>query len=321
VNTRRLDPRSLGEGAYKPSSVRSYEASLEKHVYPDLGARKLASVMFPDLQDFVDRLAADGLDGSTIRNTVNPLRVIYRRARYQIPVNPTTGLEIVAAGNKPRRIVAPDVGAKMVAAVPLEERALRATAFMAGLRNGELQGQRIEDIELFEQGRWGLIHVRAGWDRVEGVQAPKSAAGVRTVPVCEHLYEILDEHLMRLDWDAGLAFGRSASVPYFYSSARDRAQTAYERGGLEPNDLQLHECRHSFSSWLAAAGVPRERRDRYLGHVDNSMDARYTHQLDHQYLEDAAALSGYLRRADTPSRLTGARAGAQAPETPSLSEN
>jgi integrase len=100
--------------AYKPSSVRSYEASLEKHVYPDLGARKLASVMFPDLQDFVDRLAADGLDGSTIRNTVNPLRVIYRRARYQIPVNPTTGLEIVAAGNKPRRIVAPDVGAKMV---------------------------------------------------------------------------------------------------------------------------------------------------------------------------------------------------------------
>jgi integrase len=126
---------------------------------------------------------------------------------------------------------------------------------------------------------------------------------------------------MRLDWDAGLAFGRSASVPYSYSSARDRAQTAYERGGLEPNDLQLHECRHSFSSWLAAAGVPRERRDRYLGHVDNSMDARYTHQLDHQYLEDAAALSGYLRRADTPSRLTGARAGAQAPETPSLSEN
>jgi hypothetical protein len=130
--------------------------------------------MFPDLQDFVDRLAADGLDGSTIRNTVNPLRVIYRRARYQIPVNPTTGLEIVAAGNKPRRIVAPDVGAKMVAAVPLEERALRATAFMAGLRNGELQGQRIEDIELFEQGRWGLIHVRAGWDRVEGARSRRS---------------------------------------------------------------------------------------------------------------------------------------------------
>jgi site-specific recombinase XerC len=160
--------------AYKPSSVRSYEASLEKHVYPDLGARKLASVMFPDLQDFVDRLAADGLDGSTIRNTVNPLRVIYRRARYQIPVNPTTGLEIVAAGNKPRRIVAPDVGAKMVAAVPLEERALRATAFMAGLRNGELQGQRIEDIELFEQGRWGLIDVRGAGTASRGRRLPRA---------------------------------------------------------------------------------------------------------------------------------------------------
>lgn len=130
--------------------------------------------MFPDLQDFVDRLAADGLDGSTIRNTVNPLRVIYRRARYQIPVNPTTGLEIVAAGNKPRRFVAPDVGAKMVAAVPLEERALRATAFMAGLRNGELQGQRIEDIELFEQGRWGLIDVRGAGTASRGRRLPRA---------------------------------------------------------------------------------------------------------------------------------------------------
>jgi integrase len=91
---------------------------------------------------------------------------------------------------------------------------------------------------------------------------------------------------------------------------------------LEPHDLQLHECRHSFSSWLAAAGIPRERRDRYLGHVDLSMDARYTHQLDHQYLEDAVALGDYLRRADTPSRIgTGARTGAQAVERASLSEN
>jgi Phage integrase, N-terminal SAM-like domain len=114
--------------AYKASTRRSYEASLERHVYPAFGARKLSSVTYPELQDWCDDLAADGLDGSTIRNTVNPLRVMFRRARYSIPVNPTTGLEIVAAGNKQRRIVTPEVGAKMIAALPLEERALRATA-------------------------------------------------------------------------------------------------------------------------------------------------------------------------------------------------
>jgi hypothetical protein len=56
----------------------------------------------------------------------------------------------------------------------------------------------------------------------------------------------------------------------------------------------------SYSSWLAAAGVPRERRDRYLGHVDLSMDARYTHQ----YLDDAKALGATCAGG---TRLAGSR--------------
>jgi integrase len=139
---------------YKASTRRSYRASLEQHVYPEFGGCKLSAVSFPDLQDFVDRLAAQGLDGSTIRNTVNPLRVMFRRARYSVPVNPTTGLEIIARGEKPRRVVTAEVAARMVESIPLEERALRATAFFAGLRAGELQALRIEDIELFPEGRW-----------------------------------------------------------------------------------------------------------------------------------------------------------------------
>jgi integrase len=55
--------RDRSGNVYKPSTSRSYEALLERHVYDDLGARKLASVTYPDLQDLVDRLAADGLDG------------------------------------------------------------------------------------------------------------------------------------------------------------------------------------------------------------------------------------------------------------------
>jgi hypothetical protein len=41
-------------------------------------------------------------------------------------------------------------------------------------------------------------------------------------------------------------------------------------------------------------GHPARAGDRYLGHVDVSMDARCTHQLDHQYLDDAKTLSDYL---------------------------
>lgn len=290
---------------YKPSVIRSYRASLERHVYPDLGARKLASITYPDLQDLVDRLAAKGLDGSTIRNTVNPVRVIYDRHRYEIPVNPTTRLRFPARRDKPRRVVTAEQVAARLAVLNPDDRAIRACAFLAGLRNGELQALDAGDVELFDEGRWGLIHVRRGWDKAEGFVATKSAAGVRAVPVCEQLYAILAPHLADR---AGLAFG-SASEPFSYNAVRERTERTWRNAGLEPSDLGLHEARHTYSSLLAAAGVPKDRRDRYLGHADPSMDGRYTHQLDPSYLDDARALSGYLRRADTPSR-TGAFTGA-----------
>jgi hypothetical protein len=54
---------------------------------------------------------------------------------------------------------------------------------------------------------------------------------------------------------------------------------------------------------LEATNIRDSRIDRYLGHANHSVQARYSHQLDHQYLEDARALSEFLRRADTPSRV------------------
>lgn len=291
---------------YKPSVIRSYRASLERHVYLELGARKLANVQYPDLQDLVDRLAAKGLDGSTIRNTVNPLRVIYDRARYTIPVNPTTRLRFPARGDKPRRVVTAEQVATRLAVLAPDDRAIRATAFYAGLRSGELQALDVDDVELYPEGRWGLIHVRRSWDKAEGFVATKSAAGVRAVPVCEQVYELLEPHLRDR---AGLAFGQSVTEPFSYNAVRERTERVWRRAGLEPSDLGLHEARHTFSSLLAAAGVPKDRRDRYLGHSDPTMDGRYTHQLDPSYLDDAQALSAYLRRADTPSRIAGAPAG------------
>jgi integrase len=295
--------RKKGGGLYKPSAIRSYSATLEKYAYPDLGALKLSTIEYSDLQDFVDRLAAQGLDGSTIRNIVMPLRVIYRRARREIPVNPTTDLEIVAPGNKQKRVVNAELAAALIDAVPIEDRALWATALYTGLRAGELQALLIEDVELYEQGRWGLIHVRRSWDKHEGYVEPKSAAGARTIPIPEQLYEILDEHRLRLDRTEGLIFGRTAETPFSYSGVRARAARVLEDAGFEPADFQMHEARHSYRTFLAAAGIPRDRRDRYLGHADGSVGSRYEHQLEHQYLDDARTLGEYLTRADTPARI------------------
>jgi integrase len=248
----------------------------------------------------VDRLAKQGLDGSTIRNAIMPLRVLYKRAKRagQIPVNPTSDLEFIAPRNKPKRVVAPDDAATRLAALTLPDRAIWATALYAGLRKGELQALSIEDVELFPEGRWGLIHVRQTWDKVEGAQEPKSAAGTRTVPIPEQLYEILSS----IDRAEGLILGKDAETPFNYMTLRERTERVWRKAGLEHSNLQLHEGRHSYKTFLEATEIRDSRIDRYMGHANHTVQARYSHQLDAKYLDDAQALSEYLRLADTPSR-------------------
>jgi integrase len=78
---------------------------------------------------------------------------------------------------------------------------------------------------------------------------------------------------------------------------------AHTDAGLTPSDLQLHECRHSFKTFLEDSGIRESRVDRYMGHADHSVQGRYSNQSEAKYLEDAHALTGFLRRADTPARL------------------
>ncbi|HXH89840.1 MAG TPA: hypothetical protein VNI55_14670 [Gaiellaceae bacterium] len=101
--------RTRSGDEYKPSALRGYEAALRSRILPDLGGAKLSEIMRVDLQDLADRLLARGLDPSTIRNTLMPLRAIYRRAvaRGELTVNPTTGLELPAVRGKRDRVASP----------------------------------------------------------------------------------------------------------------------------------------------------------------------------------------------------------------------
>jgi len=88
--------RNRSGDRYKPSAVRGYETSLRLRVLPVLGGTKLSEIHRADVQDFVDRLLSRDVDASTIRNTLMPLRAIYRRAvaRGDVAVNPTSGIEL-----------------------------------------------------------------------------------------------------------------------------------------------------------------------------------------------------------------------------------
>ncbi len=150
-------------------------------VLPNLGGARLSEILRIDLQDLADQLCADGLDASTVRNTLMPLGAIFRRAvaRGDVAVNPTTGLELPPVEGGRDRFASPPEAATLLAALPERDRALWATALYAGLRRGELLALRWEDVDLAA----GVIRVERSWDAKEGFVAPKSRAGRRTVPI------------------------------------------------------------------------------------------------------------------------------------------
>jgi integrase len=235
--------RNRSGHAYKPSAIRGYETALVARVLPVLGGLRLSEIRRVDVQDFADRLCADGLDPSTVRNTLMPLRAIFRRAvAREVAVNPTSRLELPAMEGARDRIASPAEAAELLTALPDRDRALWATAMYAGLRRGELLALRWEDVDLAT----GVIHVERSWDTKEGVVGPKSRAGRRTVPIPAVLRDYLVEHKLRSGRHVGLVFGTSHTQPFTPSNVRKRANAARECAGLEP--IGLHECRHTFAS-------------------------------------------------------------------------
>jgi integrase len=275
---------------YKPSAIRSYELALSR-VYPELGRFHLSEISRNMLQDFADRLLADGLDPSTIQGTLMPVRVIYKRAvkRGEVAVNPTSLLDLPASTGTRDRIAAPAEAAQLIAAVPVEHRALWATAFYAGLRRGELMALEWSSIDLEKN----IIHVeRAYDDKAKEFIATKNRE-TRKVPIASVLREHLISHKLRCGWSEGLVFGRSSELPLPGTSVWRRARTAWKNTELAP--ISLHECRHTFASLMIAAGVNVKALSAYMGHssITITLD-RYGHLMPGNEEEAAGLLDAYL---------------------------
>jgi integrase len=248
--------RNRSGDRFRPSSLRSYEGGMRLRVLPAMGATRLADVRRPDLQAFANGLLADGLDPSTIGTTLLPLRAIFNHAvdLGELATSPCDGLKLPAVRGKRERVADPQEAESLIAALPVKDRATWATAMYAGLRRGELQALRAEDVDLGA----GVIRVERGWDEKAGAQGLKTNAGRRRVPVAAVLRDHLAECLIRSGRRGSeLLFGSTASSPFEPSRLRRSADRAWREAGLER--ITLHECRHTFASLMIAAGVNARR--------------------------------------------------------------
>jgi integrase len=121
--------RTRSGDAYKPSAIRAYRQSLNHHILPKLGSKRISAINKRMLQDLADQLTTSGLSPSSVRNAIIPIRAIYRRAldRDEVASDPSRRLRLPAVRGSRDRIALPSEATALLATLPTGERALWAT--------------------------------------------------------------------------------------------------------------------------------------------------------------------------------------------------
>jgi integrase len=201
-----------------------------------------------------------------------------RPTRRLVPRNPIRGVELPPNDERARTRVAPlEEAEQLLAELKLEDRVPYALAFYAGLRREEIYRLRWEDIQLDGY----RLHVRKA----------KSAAGTnRRPPIAAPLREVLRAAAVTFPSEPD---DPVSPVSVMSGKLAERATTAWSSAGL--HRITLHECRHTYASFLMAAGYTLKELMEFMGHSDLQMVQRYTKLLPQPGESDPAErLDAYL---------------------------
>jgi integrase len=291
-----------GKRGYSETTLQGYDRSLRHMLIPEFGPRPAAEITAQEWQVFVDGLARSGLSRSRIANHLAVVRAIYswacRPTRRLVPANPTIGVELPPVDEVERdRAATAEQAEALLEPLSPGDRVPYALAFYAGLRRSEVDRLEWRDVDL---ERLWLV-----------VRESKSQAGTgRRLPIAAPLKPILlRAYMLQRRPESGRVLG-GVSITSGRLAPRARkawaraSQDARERGlELELEAIGLHECRHTYASFLMAAGYTLRELMEYMGHSSLQATERYVKLLPQPAGPDGAAdrLNAYLAGKAKPS--------------------
>lgn len=229
---------------YAPKTTRGYRQAFRDHINPELGHIRADKLRRSQVQRWVDGLR-EGLADGTVRNTWAALAALYAwlLPRHDDMVNPTDGVILPAPPEPRERFAEREEMAALLGVLTPTLALPYALAFYAGLRHGEIQSLRWEDVTD------GWIHVQRSFDFKEGFVPPKSGKA-REVPVLSPGLPYL------ASGGSGFVFpAKRASqwgVQMLGRSYSAKCEALWAAAGLE--SIGLHEARHSWVTAVVRSG-------------------------------------------------------------------
>ncbi|MFJ8185187.1 tyrosine-type recombinase/integrase [Streptomyces sp. NPDC096105] len=294
-----------------PLTRESVESRLRLHAIPHLGTRPMGSFTPSHLRLWLRTLEDRGLSAGYRRGIFAHVSTVFTAAVEDriIRTNPCSARSVRAPRLEPRKVKPWPAERVMAvrAALPENYRALVNVAAGCGLRQGEVFGLAVEDVDFLG----GVVHVVRQvklLQRHRPVFAPPKGGKERDVPLPESVAFALAAHLKRhpavevtLPWKtldgplvtAALLFTGSMGLALDRNRFNDRVwRPALRAAGVENRrDNGMHALRHFYASVLLDAGESIKALSEYLGHHDPGFTLRtYTHLMPSSETRTRAAV-------------------------------
>lgn len=255
---------------FRKSTQLQYTSLMSKWIEPRLGSRKVSEVERADVQGLLTEagreLAYESVKG--LRKVVRHLFTVAEEWEWIRPgSNPTKArLRLPQrACKRPPRILTPQQVSILLAALPEPHATVVRVAVFCGLRKGELEALRRND--LVDEG---LRVDEAIYYRQVG--APKTDRSSGVVPLGPRTRQALEQWMAvsRFKGPEAFIFSTKAGKPVdLHNSIRRVVKPTCRKLGLP--EISWHDLRRTFTTWGRRAGVKAETMRDLLRHTDVKM--------------------------------------------------
>jgi integrase len=279
-----------------------HERCILRRYLSDVKPKRVQDVTSSEVARVLREMRDEGYAPRTCVHVHKVLRGVFGLAHRRgiVTRNPLDGL---APQERPKQVNAkeiavldwPTTGKLVAAAGSARYRAAFSLAGQAGLRAGEIRAVRWSDIDFSANA----IHVSRSALPDGTAKAPKTTAGVRTVPLLPECrrwlvaWRVPSPHTKPDDIVICTAQGKHVA-PEHLRRALDAAKKAAKLENVEGR-LSLHSLRHSFASYLVTElELAPTTAAEILGHADPSTTLRL---YARDARDEAAVVTDVLARA------------------------
>ncbi len=282
-----------------------------------IGAMRLAEITQTDIQKMFNSIS--GMSDSTIKKFCSTINSIFEAALHDGAVlqNPCYAARRPKGSRGTHRCITATERELIHASVGHHDMALAAMIMLyAGLRRGEAIALTDSCIDLDAE----QIHVSEGvyFDGNRPVlSVPKTASGIRTIPIFKPLKEalcgfsgrvlqdekgnLMSENAFRRKWDSYIACletSLNGCRKRWYGRTKEHKKILESGGALPPwrnVDIRPHDLRHSYVTMLYDAGVDIKTAMRWVGHADEKMIMQvYAHLTEERESRSASQVAKHV---------------------------